>query len=158
MIKFLKHASSYHWICLWKLTDPTAATINCCVLAVWVLGLHVNFIQKTTQLYIAYTRWPRIHMQSNQCSYFWFKMSDPYLKLYIYSQNVSCYNVNANHIEFLLNVRTWILIVQNRGRDGTLDFGWDAAFYTRAWDGQNSGAKKVWMLPRKLRCYDNVAC
>jgi len=50
-------------------------------------------------------------------------MSDPYQKLEIYSQNVSCYNVNANNIEFLLNERTWILTVQNRGRDGTLDLG-----------------------------------
>jgi len=32
-------------------------------------------------LYITYTRLPRIHMKSNKCSYFWFKMSDLYQKL-----------------------------------------------------------------------------
>ena len=36
---------------------------------------------------------------------------------------VKLINVSANHIEFLLNVRTWISTVQNRGRDGTLDLG-----------------------------------
>jgi len=50
-------------------------------------------------------------------------MSDLYQKLEIYSQNVSCYNVNVNHIEFLLNARTWIWTVQNCARDGTLDLG-----------------------------------
>jgi len=50
-------------------------------------------------------------------------MSDPYKKLYIYLPNASCYNVNTNHIEFLLNVRRWISTVQNRDRDGTLDLG-----------------------------------
>ena len=33
------------------------------------------------------------------------------------------YNVNANHIEFLLNARTCISTVQNRDRDGTPDLG-----------------------------------
>ena len=70
-------------------------------------------------------------------------MSDLYQKLEIYSQNVSCYNVNTNHIEFLLNVRTWISTVQNRGRDVTPDLGWDAAFYTRPWDGRKSGVKSM---------------
>ena len=77
-------------------------------------------------------------MKSNKCSYFWFKMSDPSQKLLIYSQNGSCYNVNANHIEFLLNARTCISTVQNRGRDGTLDLGWDAAFNTIPWDWRKS--------------------
>jgi len=27
---------------------------------------------KTTVSYNAYARWPRIHMKSNKCSYFWF--------------------------------------------------------------------------------------
>ena len=38
---------------------------------------------------------------------------------------------NTNRIDSLLNVRTWISTVQNRGRDGTPDHGRDAAFYTR---------------------------
>ena len=46
-----------------------------------------------------------------------------------------------SHIDFLLNVRTWISTVQNRGRDGTPDLGQDEAFYTRPWDGRKSGAK-----------------
>jgi len=83
-------------------------------------------------------------MKSNK-PYFWLKMSDLYQKLEIYSQNVSCYNVNVNHIEFLLNARTWIWTVQNCARDGTLDLGWDAAFYTRPRDGKNQG-RKVWAM------------
>ena len=75
----------------------TCLLLYCCVLTVWVRGLYVNICKKTTQVqqlwtfnernmlidsfHITYTRWSRIHIQLNKCSYFWFKMLDPYQKL-----------------------------------------------------------------------------
>ena len=49
--------------------------------------------------------------------------TNKYLPTHLVNVTLVIINVSANHIEFLLNVRTWISTVQNRGRDGTLDLG-----------------------------------
>ena len=69
--------------------------------------------------------------------------TNKYLPTHLVNVTLVIINVSANHIEFLLNVRTCISTVQNRGRDGTLDLGWDAAFYTRPWRAKSWGDGRI---------------
>ena len=69
--------------------------------------------------------------------------TNKYLPTHLVNVTLVIINVSANHIEFLLNVRTWISTVQNRGRDGTLDLGWYAAFNTRPWRANSWGDGRI---------------